>query len=88
MKEDQLRDQEMQIHDQEELLAKSATKLKKTEFKLRQVEMTKLKDAQRNVKARDKQIVELNRKISMMIQNDQGSSSRMPALGGRSRSIS
>lgn len=47
--------------------------LKKTELKLRQIQYTKLKDAQRQIKQKDQQIAELQKKLQYMV-NDRGSS--------------
>lgn len=61
--------------------------LKKTELKLRQIQYTKLKDAQRQIKQKDQQIAELQKKLQYMV-NDRGSSLEQAGRRGLNQSKS
>ena len=65
-------------------------KLKKTEIKLRQIEMTKLKDLQRSVRAKDREIRDLNERLQNLLSatNNTKMTTELTNMGGRSQSIS
>ena len=64
-------------------------KLKKTEMKLRQIEMTKLKDLQRSVRAKDREIRDLNERLQNLLSATNNTKmTELTNMGRRSQSIS